>query len=147
MHNLPLQFSSEANANQEFGDAWSIRSGPMQATCAIPAEFGGVGDGFSPEDFFLQALINCFVGTFKVYAKASRLTFSNLNVKGQLTVDKNESMKICMKKAFLQIEIHGVNQPSRIETIVAKTLRDGFILNSVKTEIEHKLLVHINTEV
>ncbi|MBC7467027.1 MAG: OsmC family protein [Bdellovibrio sp.] len=142
MHKLPLEFSSQASATGDFEKTWPITSGSIQAICSIPTEFGGAGGGFSPEDLFLQALMNCFIGTFKVYAKASRITFSQLNIKGQLTVDQNDSKSMCMKKALLSIEVHGVDRPDRIETIVAKTLRDGFILNSVKTEIQHELIIH-----
>jgi organic hydroperoxide reductase OsmC/OhrA len=139
MHKLPLIFYSKADANNDFEKPWLIQSGALQAECAIPTEFGGNGGGFSPEDLYLQALINCFIGTFKVYAKASRINFSNLSVTGELTVDQNQTRQVSMKKVILNIQIQGTDRPERIETIVAKTLRDGFILNSVKTEIEHKL--------
>ncbi len=120
MPKLPIDFKSEALANGHFENTWAINSGPQKTQCGIPSEFGGMGGGFSPEDLFLQALINCFVGTFKVYAKASKVGFSNLAVKGNLSVDR----------------------PDRIETIVAKTIKDGFILNSVKSEIKYNLEIN-----
>lgn len=141
MDKLPMDFSSEATATGNFDDSWNISSGAAQSTCAIPREFGGSGGGFSPEDLFLQALMNCFVGTFKVYAKVSKINFSKVSVSGKLTVDQDSSKKISMKTAVLDIEVFGVDRPDRIETIVAKTLREGFILNSVKTEILHSLRI------
>ena len=134
-----MVFSSEVSANGDFEKQWTIKSGPTAASCSIPPEFGGLGGGFSPEDLFLQSLMNCFDGTFKVYAKGSRISFSNLMVKGLLTVDKNPDGKVIMKSALLEIKVKGVDRAERVETIVEKTLRDGFILNSVKTEIHHTL--------
>ncbi len=144
MHKLPIDFKSQALATGHFEDSWSINSGPQKAKCAIPSEFGGNGAGFSPEDLFLQALINCFIGTFKVYAKASKVGFSNLSLKGILTVDQGPEKKIWMKSVLLEIQIDGVDRPDRIETIVSKTIKDGFILNSVKSEISYKLEVNPN---
>lgn len=145
MHSLPINFSSEAFSTGEFESPWSIKSGPVQAACAIPSEFGGYSGGFSPEDLFLQAVINCFVGTFKVYAKASRINFTDLHVKGKLTVDQGETKKVFMKTVVLDITIGGAERPDRIETIVAKTMREGFILNSVKSEIRHNLQVRTSS--
>lgn len=139
MHKLPLEFSSEALASGDFDESWSVGSGSQQTSCAIPPEFGGSGNGSSPEDFFLQALMNCFVGTFKVYANASKISFSRVQVNGRLIVDQDSGRKVVMKTAILEINIYGVDRRDRAETIALKALRDGFILNSVKTEIQHSL--------
>lgn len=136
-----FDFFSEAEAQQQFDQPWIVKSGPMQAICAIPKEFNGAGGGFSPEDFFLQALINCFIGTFKVYAKASRIAFDHLSVKGALNVGPNVDGQVIMKKVVLDIQVNGCERPDRIQTLVAKVIRDGFILNSVKTDIQYTLEV------
>ncbi len=141
MDNSAIVFESKALASGDFEKAWQIHSGELEAVCAIPTQFKGMGGGFSPEDLFLQALINCFIGTFKVYAKASALDFSNLEVNGSLTVDKDESKKTIMKSCKLNIEMSGVEKPDRVETLVAKVFRDGFILNSVKTQINYHLRI------
>lgn len=139
MKSLPLHFSSEAKANHNFDQPWQITSGEMAAKCAIPPEFGGKGGGFSPEDLFLQAAINCFVGTFKVVAQLSKLIYSEVHVMGQLCVDKNDLGQAVMKTIHLEISVTGVQRPDRLENIVAKTIRDGFILNSMKTVVTYKL--------
>lgn len=89
----------------------------------------------------MQALMNCFIATFKVYSKASKVSFSSVSVKGLLIVDHDSSSKVTMKKAILEINLFGVDRPDRIETLVAKVFKDGFILNSVKTEIQHTLKI------
>lgn len=142
MIKLPVEFRSEAEASGNFEQPWQVKSGEGTASCAIPVEFGGKGGGFSPEDLFLQALMNCFVGTFKVYAKGSRVNFSRLLVKGALTVEQDSARQPVMKIAVLEIDLYGVDRPDRVSILVAKALREGFILNSVKTEIQHTLHIH-----
>ena len=139
MQQLPLNFQSTAQANHRFEEAWTIKSGEHSSSCAIPPEFGGQGGGFSPEDLFLQAAINCFVGTFKVVARLSKLSYSEVSVTGQLTVDKNESGKIVMKSVHLDISVKDADRPDRLENIVSKTIRDGFILNSIRSDLTYQL--------
>ncbi len=139
MPKLPLEFKSVAKANGYFEQPWLIQSGPQHSTCAIPPEFGGSGGGFSPEDLFLQAAINCFVGTFKVVANLSKVSFSELSVSGRLIVDKNEVGKIVMKSIHLDILLSGVDRPDRVETIIKKSIQDGFILNSLRSHITHSI--------
>jgi organic hydroperoxide reductase OsmC/OhrA len=140
MNNLPMEFYSEARAEEIFEQPWTISSGEMKSVCAIPPEFGGSGGGFSPEDLYLQAAINCFVGTFKVMAKLSKISYSDVHVKGKLIVNKNDENKIVMKSIAFVIKITGADRPDRLETIVAKVIRDGFILNSLKSEITYELI-------
>ena len=47
-----------------------------------------------------------------------------------------------MDKCLLQIEIFGAKRPDRLKTLVEKVFRDGFILNSVKTEVKYELTLH-----
>ena len=105
MNKLPLQFNLDASASGDFTIPWSVSSNQYQAICAIPNEFGGEGGAFSPEDIFLQALISCFIGTFKVYAKASKINFTSLTVQGQLSVDQDSTRKVTMKSAFFNIKV------------------------------------------
>lgn len=137
----PITFKSSAAAAGDFDKPWLIRSGGEQALCAIPAEFSGSAGGFSPEDLYLQSLMNCFLGTFKVFAKTSRISFTGLNVEGDLVVDQDETKKTIMKSCHLNIEIQGADRPDRLETVVAKVFKDGFILNSVKTQITYGLTI------
>ena len=139
MANLPIEFKSDAKTDNKFDQCWEVTSGNFKAVCAIPTEFGGAGGGFSPEDLFLQSAINCFVGTFKVMAKLSKLYFGELEVKGNLVVDKNSVGKIVMKSIHLEITISQVDRFERAENIALKALKEGYILNSLKSEITHSL--------
>ena len=141
MIEYPIKFTSKACAISGIFNTWKVQSLKNEAICAVPNEFGGPGGGFSPEDFFAQALMNCFLATFKVYAEGSKIIYSEVEVSSELTVDKNESGQPIMFHFIIHILIKDGQRPDRIEQIVLKSLRSGFILNSVKTKIEHTLKI------
>lgn len=53
-----------------------------------PADFGGPGDAWSPEQLVLAAVESCFLLTFRAVAHASRVEFTSLAVAGEGTVDR-----------------------------------------------------------
>jgi organic hydroperoxide reductase OsmC/OhrA len=139
MFKFPMNFTANAISNSDTTQTWKVSCNENVSHCAIPVEFGGPGGGFSPEDLYAQALTNCFVATFKVYAQASKLEFESINVKSDLTVDLNEQGKPVMKDFVLNVEITGAKNPQRIQTLAEKAFSSGFILNSVKTNLQLNL--------
>ena len=135
MITYPISFHGESQAGQGIQNEWKVISSSFESNCSVPKEFEGCGKAFSPEDFFLLSLQNCFVATFKVYAQYSKLNFDSLNVTGELVVDKNEANKPVMKILKLKIEISNPSDKKKSDILVKKTLENGFILQSVKTEI------------
>lgn len=141
MISYPLQFSASSSASGSFDTPWSVKAGDHQTQCAIPTEFAGAGGAFSPEDLFALALTNCFVATFKVYAKNSRLEFSDITAEALLTVDQNDQKKTTMKHLSLRAKITGVSSEDKARLLAKKAFETGFILNSVKTELSFELSI------
>ena len=135
MISYPVSFHGASRANSGIQNEWKVTSSGLDTTCSVPKEFEGSGGAFSPEDFFLLSLQNCFVATFKVYAEYSRLSFDQLNVTGELIVDKNDNLKPVMKACKLIIELYNPSDKKKSDLLIKKTLENGFILQSVKTEI------------
>jgi organic hydroperoxide reductase OsmC/OhrA len=135
----PIEFISQAKAGPGVASPWALKSGAHVATGAVPSEFGGGGGGFSPEDLYAQALANCFIGTFKVYAQASKVAFEEVEVVAHLEVDQGENRQPVMARCRLDITISGADRPDRVETLVQKAMKSGFVLNSVKTELTYEL--------
>ncbi|MBL7665206.1 MAG: OsmC family protein [Bacteriovoracaceae bacterium] len=135
MISYPLSFSGNATSLEGIKTSWSCSASEHQINCAVPKEFDGSGDGLSPEDIYLLALQNCLIGTFKVYAHYSKLNFSKIEVKSELIVDLDENKKPCMKKIFFHIDILEASDSKKAQIILKKALDNGFILQSVKTEI------------
>lgn len=135
MIQYPVTFHGVSEAKAGIQNDWEVTSSGINTKCCVPREFEGSGNSLSPEDFFLLALQNCFVATFKVYAEYSKLDFHDLKVTSELIVDKNESHKPVMKIMKLMIELTGASDQKKAEILVKKTLENGFILQSVKTLI------------
>lgn len=135
MITYPLTFFGSAQAGPGMKESWQTGASDFHNSCCVPVEFDGAGGHHSPEDFFLLALQNCFVATFKVYAEHSKLTFLSLDVKGELIVDKNEQNRPVMKQLNIHIDLKGASDVNRGRSLIKKALDSGFILQSVKTEV------------
>ena len=70
-----------------------------------------------------------------MYAEASRIQFKMIHVESKLIVDRNEQGQPWMKEADFNVKIEGADKPDRLKTIVDKAIKCGFILNSVKTQL------------
>jgi organic hydroperoxide reductase OsmC/OhrA len=141
MQQYPVRFEARAEAKNGMRTAWMIQSGEFQTMCAVPPEFNGAGGGFSPEDLFAQALTNCFLATFKVYAEHSKLNYSEIIANAQLLVDLNEDRKPVMKSFQLKATIRQPSNVERAKVLAEKAMRSGFILNSVKTDLNFELTI------
>ena len=137
----PISFYATAQAPSGIQSLWSTESQTLKNKCAIPPEFEGPGGAFSPEDLFAQALTNCFIATFKVYAEKSKINFNQVTTEAELIADLDEHNKPVMKKFLLHVHISGCENPSRVKTIADKAFHSGFILNSVKTELSLDLQI------
>lgn len=142
MISYPMSFSANVSSNAATSDHWAVRASDLSSSCAIPNEFGGPGGAFSPEDFFVLALSNCFVATFKVYAQASKFSFDEIHVQGNLVLDKVEGNQPMAKSCEIYVSLDGVTDLSRAVMILKKVARSGILLNSVKTELHFDFTVN-----
>ncbi len=138
MIQYPLTFKVSSSSSAPISEAWSSQyypsvGDPMSSRVAIPPEFEGPGGGYSPEDFYALALINCFVATFKVIAEKSKITYSSLQTEGHLTVDRGEGGAPWMSAFHLKVSVTGSSNPERASRLLEKTSQSCLILNSVRT--------------
>jgi osmotically inducible protein OsmC len=143
MIKYPLSFLVFAEAKSGIQTQWETHSESLSENLvgAIPPEFEGPGKGYSPEDFYALALANCFVATFKVFAEKSNLTYSTLNVKVRLDVDRDEKGLPWMAKAHFDIELHQPNQNEKADMLLKKVQKSCLVLNSVRTEKEFSVKI------
>lgn len=141
MIEYPIQFSTHASSAAGIGTLWRSDSTDYRLDVSIPPDFEGPGGAWSPEDLYAQALTNCFLATFKVLAEKSAVTFERVEVSGQLAVDRDAQKRPVMKAFHFRIELKAPSDEARARRLVEKALQGGFILNSVKTEITHELVV------
>jgi peroxiredoxin-like protein len=75
-------------AGGPLGRATLASPGVPDLSTAAPADFGGPGDAWSPEQLLLAAVDACFLMTFRAIAQASRIDFTSLAVEAQGIVDR-----------------------------------------------------------
>ena len=141
MITYPISFTAKAESSSGIQTPWKIESQNLEIGCAIPTEFEGPGNALSPEDLFAQALTNCFLATFKVFAEKSKLNFNHITAESELVVDYDANKRPVMKKFVLKSAIVGADNPERARTIANRAFSSGFILNSVKTELSLELQI------
>ena len=79
MLDYPMKFFTVTTANDK-AEPWNTASQHAPLDVDIPKEFGGNDEGYSPEDLMGMAAANCFVATFKVCARLSKISFDENNV-------------------------------------------------------------------
>lgn len=87
MKPLPHVYNVELEGGPT-GYATVSATGMPNLTTAPPANFGGPGDSWSPEDLLVAAVEACLLFTLRAVARASRLEFSSLLVRGAGTLDR-----------------------------------------------------------
>jgi uncharacterized OsmC-like protein len=148
MMHYPLTFAVHSSLTSGISSPWKT-SVPLLAdglVAAIPSEFEGPGGGYSPEDFYALALLNCFGATFKVIAERSRFHYEALELEGALTVDRDAAGVPWMKHFVLTAVLTGPSERDRSMRLLEKTAQSCLILNSVKTEKEFRFDVRPSLE-
>lgn len=132
MQNLPHHYQVTANAQAE-GDVALDAAGLPPLVTAPPAEFGGPGDRWSPETLLCGAVADCFVLTFRAIARASKLSWTSLEVGVTGTLDRVERVT-----QFTAFAVHaklvvpaGTNQ-EQAQRLLAKAEQGCLVTNSLK---------------
>lgn len=133
MVQFPLHFEIEATAKEGIGQTWETKikdSPPVKAT--IPVEFGGPGDGYSPEDFFAMGVLNCIIATFKVYCEKGSLHFENLTSSAKATMGKHPTEHcLCITEIEISINVEGSSDADKVKKTLEHSIKECAISNSI----------------
>jgi len=86
MHPYPHTYVVEASARPT-GDVAVSSKGLPDLAAAPPAEFDGPGDRWSPETLLCASVANCFILTFRAYARASKFEWTGLKCRTQAVLE------------------------------------------------------------
>jgi organic hydroperoxide reductase OsmC/OhrA len=100
MQPFPHHYTVAAVADAD-GDITLEGAGLPRLHSALPPEFGGMGDRWSPETLLVAAVADCFVLTFRGIADASRLPWISLTCEVAGTLDRVEGVA-----RFTRFELH-----------------------------------------
>ncbi len=91
MKPLPHIYKAQLSGGSEGYAVVSVAGVPELRT-APPADFGGPGDAWSPEDLLMAAVESCFLLTLRAVARASKLEFDSLELAGEGTLDRKDGV-------------------------------------------------------
>lgn len=135
MIKFPMKFEMSASSGPGAGTEWKGQAGNHPPICcSIPPEFMGPGNGYSPEDLFGLALLNCLIATFKVYTEKGGASFREIRGKVILTIDRIPGESgFAMTQADVSFDISGASDPEKIKKFLDAAIRDCAVSNSIKT--------------
>lgn len=135
MVKFPMKFEVEANASSGINTQWTAQTDKLPPIpSAIPPEFMGPGGGYSPEDLFALAVVNCVIATFKVYAEKGKVSFDTVQGKALLTVDKLPTEAgFGMTKIDISLSIKGAADTDQAKKTMEQAIKDCAVSNSIKS--------------
>ena len=132
---FPMKFEAQGESKSGIASSWKSWSGELPPIpCAIPVEFSGPGNAYSPEDLFSLSLLSCMVAMFKVYCEKSKISFQDLKAKVMLTMDLNTSENVLVfTHADVTITVKGASDPGKARELLERAVKDCPVSNSIKT--------------
>ena len=123
-------------AGGPLGRATLASPGVPDLATAAPADFGGPGDAWSPEQLLLAAVESCFVMTFRAIAQASRIDFTSLVVDGHGIVDRaNGGMRFTEIVLRPRLALPAGADPARVRRALEKAEKTCLVSASLSTPI------------
>lgn len=89
MDAFPHHYQVSAEATQTSPVSLKAEDLP-EIVSAPPAQFGGPGDKWSPEDLLIAAIADCFILSFRAIANASKFEWTRLACEVSGTLDRVE---------------------------------------------------------
>lgn len=107
-----------------------------------PAQFGGPGDQWSPEDLLTAAVADCFALSFRAIAAASKFEFVGLSIDVTGTLDRVERA-MCFTQFDLKatLRIPSGADSERAQRLLEKAEQTCLITNSLKSQIHLSTVV------
>ncbi|MDX8431724.1 MAG: OsmC family protein [Candidatus Algichlamydia australiensis] len=131
MIEYPMKFKAEAKLN---GGWTATAHGQPSLTCDVPEAFGGAGAGYSPEDLIGLSVMTCFMGTFKVFAEKSGLSFSDLSGNVEIFLDRNEEKVVSVTEVHLHFSLTGVTDEEKAHALLTDAQKSCIVANSLKSK-------------
>lgn len=142
MIKYPLFFNARSSSCSGIANNWeSSASELFSIECSIPKEFMGPGSGYSPEDFMVMAVANCFIATFKVFAERAQLDFENLSVQAKLEINRLSTGQVGVSSINLDITLSGASLESKAQILLEETKKNCMMANALKVETRFNMRI------
>jgi organic hydroperoxide reductase OsmC/OhrA len=134
MHPYPHTYVVEASARPA-GDV-AVSSGQLpHLAAAPPAEFDGPGDRWSPETLLCASVANCFVLTFRAYARAAKFEWTELKCRTQAVLENVDGVpQFTRFVTHATLAVPAGADPAKARTLLQKAEDRCLVANSLKGE-------------
>ncbi len=134
MLKFPMKFEVTSTATSGILSQWTAQADSLPPIpSAIPPEFSGPGGGYSPEDLFGIAILNCLISMYKVYCEKSKITFKSIEGKAIVVVDKSPSEpSFVVTEVNFYIDVAGVSHQEKAKSLFDQAAKDCPLGNSIK---------------
>jgi organic hydroperoxide reductase OsmC/OhrA len=142
-HHYVVAASSSSDSNIEVSSP-----GLETLESAGPAEFGGPGDLWSPETFFVAAVADCLILSFRAVARASKFDWTSLSCNAIGTLERVDKVtQFTEFKLTVALEIPDAAKKDRALRLLDKAEHHCLITNSLKAPTSMEADVRISAAV
>ena len=125
------------------GRATRVRSGvvasdkvPEPIRFSAPPEFFGEAQVWTPEHFFVAALVSCYVSTFSGIANATKFSFASLEVNAEGTIERDAGgWRFTEIRLYPSVKIDREQDRERAGQILEKAERTCLIGRSISAKV------------
>ena len=141
MQDLPHHYV--VNASAEEGEHVTIKATDLPEIASdAPAQFGGPGGKWSPEELMMAAVADCFILTFRAIAKASKLEWLSIDCSVDGTLERVErATQFTAVTVSAKLMLGTEADASKAEKLLHKSEEACLITNSLTAE------THLNTDI
>jgi len=132
MQDLPHHYVASARA-EGAGNVIVSSEGLPDLETAGPAQFGGPGNLWSPEDMLVASVANCLILSFRAIARVAKLEWSTLECEVEGELDKVEKLtQFVGFKVTARLTIPNAADRDKAGVILEKGEKYCLISNSLK---------------
>lgn len=134
MQEFPHRYQVTATAGPE--ENVTLESpGLEDLPSAAPAEFGGPGDQWSPEDLLVASVADCFILTFRAIARASKLEWEDLECRVNGILDRVDGqLRFTRMDVRAALKVPRGTELARAEKLLQKAEHGCLVTNSLNSE-------------
>ena len=135
MQDLPHHYSVRVQGESESSLAASAENLPT-LNLAPPAQFGGPGDQWSPEDLLMASVASCFVLSFRAIARASRLEWLSIDCDSRGELDRVDRLtQFTSVHTTVSLVIPAGEDESKARKLLEKAEAACLITNSMSATV------------
>ena len=134
MQNFPHNYIAKA-IGEPLGTITTDSGQLEKLHIAVPKEFDGPGDKWSPEELLIASVADCLILTFRAIANASKLEWTNLTCEANGTLDRvdkiNKFTEIHIKAS---LKINSQSDKERASRLLEMAEKNCLITNSLTAQ-------------